>query len=144
MDCRREGLVIQQHNAVRDVLGDLAALAYKDVIRELVVRCGGAGTPALIADLGTHGAWIPQTEILPDVYVTEVDAPSYVHHSVADVLASADSEEKKKCKFRTAAEERHASFSPFFVSVDGAMGHEAILFLHCLARKLLVRLGKEL
>ena len=123
------------------VLGDLAALAYKDVIRELVVRCGGAGTTALIADPGTHGAWIPKTEILP---VTEVDAPSYVHHSVADVLTSADSEEKKKCKYRTAAEERHASFSPFFVSVDGAMGHEAVLFLRCLARKLLVRWGKEL
>ena len=92
-------MVIQQHNAVRDVLGDLATLAYKDVIRELVVHCGDANTPALIADLGAHGAWIPQTEALLDVCVTEVDAPSYVHHSVTDVLASA--EEEKKCKYRT-------------------------------------------
>ena len=47
----------------------------------------------------------------------------------------ATAEEEKKRKHRAAAEERHASFSPFVVTVDGAMGHEAGLFLHHLARK---------
>ena len=38
LDCRNEGLVIQRHNVIRDALGDLASIAYKDVVRELVVR----------------------------------------------------------------------------------------------------------
>ena len=31
-DCRRGGLVVRRHNEIRDALGDLACLAYKDVI----------------------------------------------------------------------------------------------------------------
>jgi len=91
-------------------LSDLAALAYKDVIHEPVVCCSGGNSPALIADLGICSVWLPQTEMLFDIRVTDVDAPSYVHCSVADVLATAEVE--KRCKYRAAAEERHASFSP--------------------------------
>ena len=46
------GLVTQQHNELRDALGDLAALAYKKTLCEPVVHCGDASTPALIVDLG--------------------------------------------------------------------------------------------
>ena len=38
LDCRRGGLVTQCHNEVRDALGDIAALAFKEVIREPVVH----------------------------------------------------------------------------------------------------------
>ena len=34
LDCCKVGLVTQRHNEVRDVLGDLAALAYRNVIGE--------------------------------------------------------------------------------------------------------------
>ena len=34
LDCRKGGLIIQQHNEVRDALGDLASIAFRDVIRE--------------------------------------------------------------------------------------------------------------
>ena len=37
LDCRKGGHVIQLHNEVRDALGDLASLVYKDVIREPIV-----------------------------------------------------------------------------------------------------------
>ena len=60
----------------------------------------------------------------------------YVSRFVADVLATA--EEEKKCKYGAAAEEHCALFSPFVVTVDGVLGHEAGLFLHRLARKLSV------
>ena len=59
--------------------------------------------------------------------MTDVDAPPYVSCSVADVLATA--EEEKKRKYRAAAEERRASFSPFVVTVDGALGHEVGWFV---------------
>jgi len=42
------------------------------------------------------GVWLPQTEATFNVRVTDVDAPSYISHSVADVLAMAEDEHKWK------------------------------------------------
>ena len=67
--------------------------------------------PALIADLGIRGVWLPQVEALFDIKVIDADAPSYMSCSVADVLVAA--EEEKKKKYLTAAEVCHTSFSPF-------------------------------
>ena len=52
LDCDKGGLVTQRHNEVRNALGDLAVLAYQDVIHEPIVQEGGDGVPVLIADLG--------------------------------------------------------------------------------------------
>ena len=57
------------------------------------------------------------------------------------VLASA--EQEKKRKYLSAAETRHASFTPFVVSVDGALGCEASMFLKRLADKLSEKWGKS-
>ena len=115
----------------------MAALAYKDVILELIVREGSNTAPALIADLGIRGVWLPQVEALFDIRVTDADAPSYLSRSVKNVLNTA--EEEKKRKYVIAAEVRRGSFSPFVVTVDGALGPEAVLFLRRLAEKLSVR-----
>ena len=56
LDCRKGGLVTQCHNEVRDAMGDVATLAYKDVICELIVRKEGDNVSALIADLGVRDA----------------------------------------------------------------------------------------
>ena len=66
--------------------------------------------------------------------MTDTDAPSYLTRSVGNVLAMA--EEEKKRKYVSTVEARNGSFSPFVVTVDGAMGPEAVLFLHRLAEKL--------
>ena len=58
LDCCRGGLVIQRHNEVRDALGDLAALTYKDVVREPVVHEGSDDAAALITNLGVWGVWL--------------------------------------------------------------------------------------
>ena len=50
-----------------------------------------------------------------------------------NVLTTA--EEEKKRKYVTAAEALRGSFSPFVVTVDDALGPEAVLFLQCLAEK---------
>ena len=73
----------------------------------------------MIADLGVRGVWIPQGEALFDVRVVDTDAASYINRSMSTVLASA--EEEKKRKYLSTAELRHASFTPFVVSVDGAI-----------------------
>ena len=111
LDCCKGGLVTQRHNEARDALGDLAALGYREVVCEPIVCDGDNDSPALIADLGVRGVWIPQGEALFDVRVVDTDAASYVNRSVSTVLASA--EEEKKRKYLSAAELRHASFTPF-------------------------------
>ena len=89
LDCRKGGLVTQRHNEVRDALGDLAALGYREVVCEPIVCNRDNDFPALIADLGVRGVWIPQGEALFDVRVVDTDAASYVNRSVSAVLASA-------------------------------------------------------
>ena len=102
--------------------------------------CNGIGdSPVLIADLGI---WIPQAEALFDVQVTDTDAASYVGQSVSAVLSS-DKEEKKR-KYLSATELHHASFTCFVVSVDGALGHEALMLIKCLADRMSSGWGKKL
>ena len=141
LDCRKGGLVTQRHNEVRDSLGDLAALGYRELVHEPIVCDGDNDSPALIADLGVRGVWIPQGEALFDVRVVDTDAASYVNHSVSTVLASA--EEEKKLKYLSAAEFRNASFTPFVMSVDGALGHGDLMFLQRLADRLSSAWGKS-
>ena len=111
---------------MRDALGDLAALAYRDVIHDPIVQEGGDGVPALIADLGIRGIWLPQIEALFDLRFTDADAPYYMSRSAADVLVAAEDEKKKKCL--TAAEVHCASFSPFVVKLM-LMGHWGIMLI---------------
>ena len=51
------GLVIQRHNEIKDALGDLASIAYKEVLREPVIREPNVqnNVPALVADLSVRG-----------------------------------------------------------------------------------------
>ena len=122
---KKGGLVTQCHNEVRDALGDLAAIVYKDVVREPIVQEAddSSGRPALIADLSIRGVWQPQTAALLDVRVVDTDAQSYASCTVDAVLCSAEQEKKRKCS--AAVEEKRASFTPFVVSVDGVLGHDA-------------------
>ena len=55
--------MIQRHNEIRDALGDLASLVYKDVIREPIVQEANdaCGIPSLVADLSIRGVWQSQT-----------------------------------------------------------------------------------
>ena len=69
------------------------------------------------------------------------DVQSYVSCYVADVLVNA--EEEKKRKYRLASEAHHASFLPFVISVDGALGKEAALFLGRMADRLSVTWGRS-
>ena len=49
--------MIQRRNEIRDAIGDLASIVYKEVIREPVVQEANdaCGVPSLIADLSIRG-----------------------------------------------------------------------------------------
>ena len=72
-----------------------------------------------------------------DIPVTDADVPSYLSCSVKNVLTTAEKEKKRK--YVTTAEPCCGSFSPFVVTVDGALGPEAVSFLWHLGYKLSVR-----
>ena len=136
LDCKQGGLVTQRHNEVRDVIGDLASVVVKEVVKEPVVQEANdaEGVPSLIADLSIRGVWQPQTVALFDVRVTDTDAPSHSQRVVSAILSSA--EEAKKKKYSEAAALRRASFTSFVVSVDGVLGGEASFFIKHFAQKL--------
>ena len=127
------------HVKVRDALGDIVSLVYKDVIREPIVQEANdaCGIPSLVADLSIRGVWESQTVALFDIRVIDTDAPSYLHRDVASVLSSA--EEEKKRKYIDAAEARRASFTPLVVSVGGVLGREAECFIQLLADKIALK-----
>ena len=117
------------HSEIHDVLGDLVAMGFKEVLREPVVRESDdiLGIPALIADLSVRGVWQPQTAALFDVRVVNTDAQSHLSRSVGAILSSA--EQEKKRKYSEAVEARCASFTHFVMSVDGFLRCEAAHFL---------------
>ena len=112
-------------------------MAYRGVTREPIVQeaDNSQSIPALVADLRVSGVWQPQAKALFDIRVVDTDAQSHVNRTVDSVLASA---EKEKRKYNVAAANRHASFSPFVVSIDGYMGprREAKVVLSRFAEKL--------
>jgi hypothetical protein len=143
LDCKKGGLITQRHNEVRDALGDIAAMAYNEVVKEPIVREAdeARGITALFADLGVRGVWQPQSEALFDVRVVDTDAQSYVQRSVSAVLATAEREKKRK--YTQATEARHASFSPFVLSVDGFLAREARFVVRRFADRLAIKWGKS-
>lgn len=125
-DCKKRGLVTQRHNEVRDVIGDLASIAYKEVLREPIVQ-EAESVLSLITGLSIRGVWQPQTMALVSVCVTDTVA------RVIDAILSSAKEEKQR-KYSEAFHQ--ASFTPIFVSVDGVQRQEANFFIKHLARKL--------
>ena len=144
MDCRVGGLVTQRHNEVRDAIGDLASLVWKQVQREPVVCESSFDDPSsetLIADLRVRGVWEPQVDTIFDVRIVDTDAPSYSSRTPQAVIQSAEVEKKRK--YSSACQARRASFTPLCFSVDGVLGSEANFFLKRLADQLAMKWEKS-
>jgi hypothetical protein len=143
LDCKRGGLIIVRHNEIRDAFGDLANIAWPNVIREPVVRDSNdsEGISALVADLGVRGVWQPQSVALFDIRVIDTDAQSYATRTIPSLLQSAESQ--KKSKYHDACEMGHASFTPLVVTADGLFGREAKSFIHHLCERIALKWGKN-
>ena len=79
LGCNNGGLITECHNEDRDVIGSLASIVYKEVLKEPVVQEANdaEGVASLITDLSIRGVWQPQTLALFDVSVTDTDGPSH-------------------------------------------------------------------
>ena len=98
---------------------------------------GSAGVDTLIADLCDREVWEPQTKALFDIRVVDTVAWFYRAHSPRDVLGLAEVEKKRK--YLQACHNRHATFTPLCVTVDGMLGSEAELFVQGLGDFLAAR-----
>ena len=127
--CKKGGLLTLRHNEIRDAVCDLASLVWKGVQREPVIREYNPQdeTPALIADLFCRGVYARQGGASFDIRVSDTEAISYQNRSPMSVLHSAEVE--KKTKYSYACQERHMSFTPLVVSVDGMLAPEFASFL---------------
>ena len=112
LECKKGGLITLRHNEIRDTVGDLASLYWKDIRREPIIR---------------GGVWNPQESVAFDVTVTDTDAESYSGRSTESILRSA--EQEKKQKYQDDCQERHTSFTTLVISVDGVLGAEFNQFL---------------
>jgi len=136
LDCHYGGLVGCRHNEVRDAFGDLASLVWSLVLKKPVVCDGSAGnSDTLIVDLCVRGVWQPLTEALFDIIVVDTDAQSYSACTPLVVLCLAKAEKKRK--YLQACHDRHATFTPLCVSVDGVLGPETEFFVKRLSDFLL-------
>ena len=96
LGCKKGGLVTQHHSEVRDDIGNLATIVYKEVMKELVRQEANVaeGVLSLIADLSIRGVWQPQTVALFDVRVTDNDTPLHSQRVVTAILSSAEEEKR--------------------------------------------------
>uniref|UniRef100_A0A1X7THZ4 Uncharacterized protein n=1 Tax=Amphimedon queenslandica TaxID=400682 RepID=A0A1X7THZ4_AMPQE len=80
--CKKDGLVTQRHNEVRDLLYDLSALVWHQTIKEPVIQEASSARATLIGDISARGVWQPQATAVFDIRVIDSDAPSYLSKSV--------------------------------------------------------------
>ena len=69
LDCLKGGLVTKRQNEIKDAMGDIAAMAYSEALKEPIMRDRDDKNdiPALVADLGVRGMWQRQAMALIDV-----------------------------------------------------------------------------
>ena len=146
LNCPKGGNVIERHNEIRDVTGQLASMAFLHVTSEPVVReastaRGERDQCGLVCDLVVRGVWHPQTEALFDFRVCNADAQSYANRPVTAVLDSLA--QAKKTKHAQACRQRSADFTPFIVTTDGVIQREGQHFLKRLASRLANKWSKN-
>ena len=78
-----------------NLLHDLIAIAWKQTIKEPVLREASRDPPplaGLVADISARGVWQPQSVSVFDIRVLDSDAPSYLSRTLEDVLLMAERE----------------------------------------------------
>ena len=97
LSCRKGGLVTQRQNEVRNAFGDLASMAWSQVVKEPVVREANCSTDttALVADLSVRGVWVPQVEASFDIRIIDTDTRSYCIRPPIIILSNAEIEKRR-------------------------------------------------
>ena len=122
--------MIQRHNEIRDALGDLASLVYKDVIREPIVQEANdaCGIPSLVADLIVLGGYGSLRRLRCLIYVS---LTLTLRRICTGMLPLSYRPLKKKRRENIMMQQKHG-----MLSIDGVLGQEAECFIQLLADKI--------
>ena len=82
-------------------------------------------------DLIIRGFFKPETDVIVDVQIINLSAPTYRGKTAESVLRNA--EVSKKRKYKHLCEQQRRTFVPFIMSACGILGNEANNFLRRLA-----------
>ena len=145
LDCMNGGLIKRGHNDVRDVDARLADVAWGGVAVEpvMVPVQDGNNRPTLQADWLVRGVWEGDRVAYFDNRIVDADAPSYVRSNLSWNAVSNSAASFKKRKYKAAAEELRASFTPLVCSTDGALHTEYRAYQRRLAMRLASRWDKS-
>jgi hypothetical protein len=144
LKCNFGGKTIGRHNDIRDTLGKLCSQWKPGVLWEPIISTenGRTGEVTKVGDLLVRGVYAPQKDAYLDIRVTNTDASSHRGMTVAAVMRA--QEQEKRRKHGPACAQRRSHFTPFVMSVDGALGEEAEDFVNRLAEGLAMKRGEKL
>jgi hypothetical protein len=146
LECKRSGLLISQHNDIRDELSNLASTTFfsstfRDKLRIHTSRAAEPKSthekqesPAIQhlfqnnrmedrGDILVGGLWTCGTDYISNVRIMDVDAKSQQSKDPHKVLEAHEREKKKKDLEACLEQRRH--FSPFVASKDGLLGKKS-------------------
>ena len=145
LSCIMGGLIIECHNKVRDKLFYLSQRSFtssyvgtKPLIHqgrtrsELEIRQGSDKHKDSRGDVTIQGLWDRQVESLIYVKLGDDDVDTYKYEAMTSLLARW--ENIKKDKHCNQCHDQRKHFPPFFLSVDGMLGREALVEISQLSR----------
>jgi hypothetical protein len=135
LKCHKGGLPTRRHNEICDFLVGICQQAWGGICpREPIIRHARGEEGMLKGDFVVKGVWERELVTYFDTRVVDTDAATYLSSTVAAKLLQAEKEKVKK--YTDACREIRASFTPFVISTDGALGPQASHFLRHLAGRL--------
>ena len=102
----------------------------------------GGSVPETRGNVPIRGLWKTQTEAIIDVRFGDADTETWEPYRMDKLLAGW--EKTKKDKHGQACYDQQRHFSPFFLSVDGMMGKEALVILATLSRLMAAKLDEPI
>ena len=136
LKCKRGGFIVQRHNELRDLTGDLLAEVCKDVAiepslepltGELLQYKTAKGEDDAHSDVSARGFWLRGQRAFFDIKVFSPNAPSYLTKPLATCYRENEMTKRRNYGQRI-REVEQGSFTPLVFSCHGGMGPECRQF----------------
>jgi len=114
------------------------------VVREVSKRARYGGSDGLTVDFVVRGVWEPDKDCLFDTRIILAGSPGRATRHISCQNALNTSANEKVKKYKTAAEERHATFCPLVVTVEGIAHQSMQAFLGRIAARFSAKWQKPL
>ena len=144
LTCKSGGYVSMRHNKLRDLTGELLAVAgCKDIKIEPQMlplageqlSSGSNKSELAQLDVSARGVWAPLDRAFFDIRVFHPQAQSNASKTIPTMYSSHEQEKKRKYNDRVLNIEK-GTFTPLVFSTSGGAGYEASTFMKTIAQKI--------